>query len=155
MAPTITCSCGSCTKCRHRVYMRDYYHSGRSMRYGNGGAISISCEWCGTSVGTTRRKLEGHGHRFCSRECKSLARTVTNYGLTKNEYQTLLDVQAGRCAICDAATADVLGRRLVVDHDHGTGAVRGLLCSACNSGLGHFQDNPVLFRKAISYLERD
>jgi hypothetical protein len=57
--------------------------------------------------------------------------------------------QRNRCAIC--------GARLVaphVDHDHETGAVRGILCPACNHGLGHFGDSVPTLRSAIKYLQR-
>src|SRR5689334_15698995 len=45
------------------------------------------------------------------------------------------------------------GKKLVVDHDHATDLIRGLLCSTCNTGLGCFKDDPKLFRKAIKYLK--
>ena len=41
---------------------------------------------------------------------------------------------------------------LVVDHDHDTGRVRGLLCSNCNVGIGYLKHNTELLRKAIAYL---
>lgn len=51
------------------------------------------------------------------------------------------------CTICgDASTP------LVVDHDHKTGQIRGLLCNHCNRGLGHFRDNPELLEYARMYL---
>lgn len=52
----------------------------------------------------------------------------------------------GKCGICRNR------RKLIVDHDHKTGKVRGLLCSACNSGIGCFKDNPKYLKKAIAYL---
>lgn len=44
-------------------------------------------------------------------------------------------------------------KRLHVDHDHTTGAVRSLLCSACNSGLGMFKDDMELLQLAVKYLK--
>ena len=71
------------------------------------------------------------------------------YGLTPELWDVMFRGQDGRCPIC--------GRRLtnttVVDHDHETGKVRGLLCSRCNSGLGMFEDNIRLLARAIVYLE--
>ena len=54
--------------------------------------------------------------------------------LTEDDYAALLAAQDGRCAICRRPPKEG-GRRLSVDHDHATGAVRGLLCFRCNRGL--------------------
>ncbi len=61
-------------------------------------------------------------------------------------------IQDGRCAICDTTTPRGRGT-WHADHDHKTGLVRGLLCNACNVGLGFLKDDPVLLRKAAEYLE--
>jgi hypothetical protein len=50
------------------------------------------------------------------------------------------------CVICGS------DEKLVVDHDHHTGKVRGMLCSHCNRGLGHFKDDPLLLEFAAQYL---
>jgi hypothetical protein len=71
------------------------------------------------------------------------------YGLSSEEYQLLYDRQDGRCGIC-SSYFDVL----CVDHDHATGAVRGLLCRRCNSALGGFSDDSTRLRQALAYLEK-
>lgn len=74
------------------------------------------------------------------------------YGMTLEEYDRLLEEQGGACAICgttDAAPHDYLS----VDHCHDSGIVRGLLCSACNKGIGHLRDDPSILREAANYLE--
>jgi Recombination endonuclease VII len=75
------------------------------------------------------------------------------YGIGIAEYKALYAAQGGRCAICDAHQSE-LTYRLGVDHDHATGAVRGLLCVPCNQGIGHLKDSVELLRKALAYLSR-
>lgn len=79
---------------------------------------------------------------------------LVSYGLTLEEYETLLTQQQGLCAICRRPSpATDRGGRLAVDHDHKTGEVRGLLCTSCNTGLGAFREDPDLFMAAVQYLE--
>jgi hypothetical protein len=75
------------------------------------------------------------------------------YGITAAEYDALLAAQAGACACC-GATANRNGKRLFVDHDHETGAVRGVICHKCNAGIGALGDNVEGVRRALAYLER-
>jgi hypothetical protein len=78
------------------------------------------------------------------------------YGITALEYNTLFQKQEGVCAICGTSTPTLNHNEtrpnLYVDHCHTSGAVRGLLCGKCNSGLGQFNDNPELLQAAITYL---
>jgi hypothetical protein len=68
-------------------------------------------------------------------------------------------LQSGKCAICDTAV-DVheLGftdkEKAAIDHNHFNGFVRGLLCTSCNLGLGHFKDSRLLLKSAIKYLTK-
>jgi len=80
-------------------------------------------------------------------------------GVDAQRYQEMLREQNGVCAIChqpetapDKASGKV--KDLAIDHDHKTGAIRALLCSNCNRGLGLFNDDPELLGKAKSYLAR-
>lgn len=83
-------------------------------------------------------------------------RIEQHYGITVDEYQKLLVSQDGRCAIC--RTTEPRGRgahnslSFYIDHDHQTGVVRGLLCHACNTGLGAFRDSSTSMNSAIQYL---
>ena len=81
------------------------------------------------------------------------------YGITIEQYDAMLEAQSGVCAICEKPEvtpnkATGLPRDLSVDHCHGKGHVRALLCSRCNAGLGNFNDDPVLLQTAINYLTR-
>lgn len=77
------------------------------------------------------------------------------YDLGYDEYTELYETQNHRCAICNRRFS--LGGRkgLYVDHNHKTGKVRGLLCPACNSALGKFQDSVDILTKAIEYLQNE
>jgi hypothetical protein len=84
-----------------------------------------------------------------------------NYqGMTIGAFDSLLASQGGVCAICrnPETNIDNTGtgklRKMSVDHDHGTNAVRGVLCNTCNRGLGLFSDSADLLRAAAAYLER-
>lgn len=86
-------------------------------------------------------KVSAKGHR----------QALRRKGLTPEDYGAMLAQQSNRCAICANTQA---GRRLAVDHCHTTGVVRGLLCSACNIGLGCFKDSIELLNSAVSYITR-
>lgn len=82
------------------------------------------------------------------REVNYLSHIKSMYKLTSIDYNSLLNKQAGLCAICRG-----LGP-LKVDHCHSTGRVRGLLCHSCNVALGSFKDNIVNLSRAIGYVTR-
>jgi hypothetical protein len=71
-----------------------------------------------------------------------------HYKLSKQDYITLLVTQKCVCAICGGSKA------LVVDHCHSLGHVRGLLCRACNTGLGFFGDSIERLEEAVKYLKK-
>ena len=76
------------------------------------------------------------------------------YGIGLDEFQTRLALQNHSCKICATKLAlhRGTGDSVVVDHDHATGRVRGLLCNECNRGLGYFRDNKNSLLKAAQYL---
>lgn len=73
-----------------------------------------------------------------------------HYGIGIATFDAMLAQQGDRCAICKKPRDENFA--LAVDHCHATNAVRGLLCTNCNRGLGHFADDPELLTAAAAYL---
>jgi hypothetical protein len=98
--------------------------------------------------------INREGNRVC-KQCRAEAAFEQNlkkeHDLTVEDYRTMLDAQDDRCAICSRPFAEA-GHQINVDHCHRTGVIRGLLCRACNLGLGHFDDNVQTLQNAIAYL---
>lgn len=65
----------------------------------------------------------------------------------------MLREQGGGCAVCGGEPGG-RWKNFAVDHDHETGAVRGLLCLACNRAIGLLEDDSSRIRKIADYLER-
>ena len=78
---------------------------------------------------------------------------LNKYGISLEEYTTILESQNGGCAICGRSQNIDSEFGLHVDHDHDTGKVRGILCSSCNLGLGKFAHECDRLKNAIAYLE--
>lgn len=79
---------------------------------------------------------------------------LKKYGIGTAEFNAMYEHQQGRCAICNREPSyHSRHKRLHVDHDHVTGKVRGLLCHACNSGIGSFSERREILQAAIHYLD--
>ena len=84
------------------------------------------------------------------RECRTEYRNANCRGkfraVISDEALAKIKATVTQCVICGA------DGKLVVDHDHKTGKIRGMLCNHCNRGLGHFRDDPMLLEFAAQYL---
>ncbi|TMR97331.1 endonuclease domain-containing protein [Nonomuraea basaltis] len=105
-----------------------------------------TCSTCLTAQARTRR--EQNREDVAKRSFETHLRNT--YGMTKEDFESLWEAQDGRCAVCHAGFKK---RRPHVDHNHQTGAVRGLLCFTCNTAIGKMRDDPALLRAAAAYLE--
>jgi len=83
------------------------------------------------------------------------------YGISNRDYTRMLTEQNSVCAICYTKPKERINKKRAilmgtfsVDHDHVTGAVRGLLCNSCNLGIGAFKDSCTSLRAAMVYLEK-
>lgn len=161
---TIACdACGNELLARSPKKRFCNWKCSRSVKFaGDPGGRLTKCKFCAKEfdTGSSRRK-------YCSSECKhkqTLADRIPKnkeyhlrqeYGLSLEQYDGLAEMQNGACAICHASISRGGWKydSLVVDHNHSTGAVRGLLCRHCNTGLGFFFDRPDFLRNAADYLE--
>ena len=115
----------------------------------------LTCTRCKTSKPGTSEFFPLHNKKrngldsWC-RVCRSEYRNANSRGKFRNVISdgALADLKATtcECVICGSQEP------LVVDHDHKTGKVRGMLCNHCNRGLGHFRDSPMLLEFAAQYL---
>lgn len=115
----------------------------------------LTCTRCRTEKMASAKYFPLHNKKrngldsWC-RECRATYRSEICRGRFRNVLTDaqLKDIKASvtECVICGSTEA------LVVDHDHTTGAVRGMLCNHCNRGLGHFRDDPQLLEFAAMYL---
>jgi len=76
----------------------------------------------------------------------------SKFKITIADYTGMLEAQQNRCAICRRERCE--NYALAVDHCHDSKKVRGLLCTNCNRGLGHFKDDPALLERAAQYLRK-
>lgn len=151
-----TCACAWTCRARRREDTRDAHREHRR-------TAPRRCRRCGTGDDLIPpEKGSGNVCRGCAHartrewaelnpeayELRRREHQLRRYGITPAEYDRLLEEQAGRCRVCAAEPDGVLD----VDHDHDTGAVRGLLCRRCNRGIGLWKDDPELLRRAADYL---
>lgn len=129
--------------------------TGLPSKYPQGFFKDKGCRLCGTVFSP-----KAPSELYCSQHCVDVALDnrylKRTYGITVDDYRKLLEQQDHRCAICGGIgflMAKTHKALLLVDHDHKTGEVRGLLCHNCNRALGLLHDNTEHLRKAIAYLE--
>lgn len=99
-------------------------------------------------------------NHYCGDDCAKQglhdAYLKRTYGISLAEFERMKLTSEMLCAICGSEGFILNPKstmKLVVDHDHSTGMVRGLLCHNCNRALGLMKDSVKNLKKAISYLE--
>ena len=143
-----------CIKCQQLLPLANFYKEPR-VKSGHTGR----CKLCTKSAANTyySNNKENVLNRIHSSYCPAKARNdklKRTYGLSSEDYETMLTNQKHRCLICGSTDSYHNSGKFVVDHCHSTNQIRGLLCSHCNFGIGHFKDNSETLRSAASYLER-
>lgn len=119
----------TCRRCGIERDIEEFY------RYGKNNARRHVCIPCKKAEHKAAHQARGSARR-------------NKLGVSEAKYQHNYKKRGGKCDICR-----LVYPFLCIDHDHRTGKVRGMLCKSCNAGLGQFQDNVVVMRRAVKYLE--
>lgn len=140
-----------CTKCGETKTLLDF-HKDKSTKDG----YTYQCKACVCERSRKHYRNNPEKGRENSRKRRERLPTVnrqshlSKYGMTLSDYDTMLEQQKGKCAICE----DYVQGNLSVDHCHVTGEVRGLLCTRCNSMLGYARDNINNLLSGVKYLTK-
>lgn len=116
----------TCTRCKVTKPETAFHRSGKQGR-------NSMCAPCRAEV----RRARGREESRRTPESSLRGKLLRLYGITLEQFQELSDAQGGVCAICRKPPPE--GKRLAVDHCHSTGAVRALLCIACNAAVGIYE----------------
>jgi hypothetical protein len=105
----------------------------------------------GVKAGYARRWREENPVRYQEGQVRQAAK---RHGLDPVAVVAHFRQHHGACDICGGTPSggDRRTSRLCIDHDHLTGEFRGLLCTACNTAIGKFKDDPEILAAAIRYL---
>ena len=124
-----------CTKCRLDKPLTDF-----PIRKDRGNKPRSHCRPCHNEAATQQAsKIRQRSWRY-----------KRKYGISLQEFDQMFADQGGKCAICTkefGSESDAM-----VDHHHGSGRVRGLLCRGCNLAIGYLRDDPVLMWNAAEYV---
>ena len=131
----------TCTKCETVKDLTEF-HKGKGYKdgYRSECKVCISAYYKARNA-TTQQKEKNRAWSY-----------QRKYGITPVQYDEMLAAQGGGCSICKSPESKRSGQRLMVDHDHKTGEVRGLLCNPCNAAIGLLGDNISTLQNAINYL---
>lgn len=103
----------------------------------------------------TKSKNSKSGYNNLCKECARKRTIYLKYNVTTQDIENMLELQKGKCIICEKIIDGINTKGAFIDHDHKTGKVRGLLCRECNLLLGLAFDNTDILSNAIDYLKRN
>jgi hypothetical protein len=148
--------------------IKEKYYEGRSCKYCGGTKRLVRNGRCADYMKIGKGHW-GDSSKFRvylakNREGFKFDQIKRKYGITRDDWHWMLKEQNYRCKMCKKimnekwAVDSRNGRyrsEIYVDHDHKTGKVRGMLCHACNTVIGHADDNVTILNSAIKYLEEN
>ena len=124
------------------------FHKDKNNKRGRG--LAYYCKECANKKGRLwHEENKNKPIVIASRRNRYLKFT---YGITAEDYAVLTATQENKCAICGVEFHDKPKSFIHTDHCHDSGKIRGILCTNCNRGIGHFQESKQFLTKAIEYL---
>lgn len=127
---------------KNRERSRKYYHSHKEL------CNRKTRDWKDRNrekyLSNLREYRRGHPQEYNPE--KGRIATIRSHGISPSYFENLRTAQSNECAICHKK------EKLVIDHDHKTGKVRGLLCRNCNLAIGYLEDDPILSICVSKYL---
>lgn len=137
-----------CADCRAVMALSEFSPVARNVGRGFSHYAS-ACRPC-RQIRNKKYRAENREH---VKKLSRLSHVARTYGLSAEKYNAMHAEQRGCCAICMRHATEIK-KGLSVDHDHDTGAVRGLLCAECNTAIGMLGDDPATLTAAIAYLQK-
>lgn len=134
-----------CVVCLERSEMSNFHWASKTK-----GIRQHRCKACGRTRAALSAELSALVGEEDAKKRRRSQRLLAEYGLTEAGFLQLVEMQKGKCAICEDPLAEIP----YVDHDHETNEVRGLLCVRCNTGIGHLRDDVSILLAAVWYLKR-
>lgn len=154
---------GLCKKCRNeknknwrrRNLNNEFYIREKLLKEGKN--ICHVCGYTKSLKGFYKSNHVKTGYLNTCIECKKIydknSKLKYCYGINLDDYNKLLEIQNNRCAVCKIHF-NTHKFQIVVDHNHTTNQIRGLLCHTCNRALGLLKDNTQILYSAIRYLKQ-
>lgn len=136
-----------CSSCGVLKLHSEFHKDRRNKRHLG---LTYYCKLCANSK--SRAHTEKYSKNSEYKEKKRNSYTKNRYGLTLEQYTEKLKMQNNACSICKVELL-TSGSKTHLDHDHKTGQLRAFLCTNCNRGLGHFQEDKTILSNAIEYLQ--
>jgi hypothetical protein len=129
-----------CFKCKNHKPLTDFNIDKRTNK------PRSYCKQCNNQINKTWRLNNLQKAKDQNKKHQLSFKLKNLYNITESHLSLLYKKADNKCMICQKK------KKLYIDHDHQTNKVRGLLCSKCNLGLGHFNDDIETLISAIYYL---
>lgn len=148
----------TCSKCKKEKELSEFYKHKRKKD-----GYSDYCKECDKEYCKKfRNENKEHLKQYKKKHYKDNIQDYKNnslknlYGVTIEEYNSMFDEINGICPGCGEQIFNTINSEnpAVVDHNHKTGLVRGLLCGRCNSLLGFAKDNATTLENLTNYLRK-